>query len=84
MKKVTVEICCGTTCYLLGSSNLLNLENELPPEWRDMVDVKALPCLNLCETQNLGGAPFVRINESEIMAQATLETLKQRVAELLA
>lgn len=83
MKNVTVEVCCGTACYLLGAAKLLNLENEVPPDWKPHLKLRALPCLNLCETENLGGAPFVRLNGSEILARATLEELKLRLAELL-
>ncbi len=84
MKKITVEVCCGTTCYVLGAAKLLNLETELPDGLRDCVELKALPCLDLCIAQNLGGAPFVRINGTEIMAQATLEKLQERLTELIA
>mgnify|MGYP003308350116 CR=1 FL=1 len=28
MKKMQLETCCGTTCYMLGANRLLNIENE--------------------------------------------------------
>ena len=62
------------------------LENELdqiPAEWRDKVEIEARTCLELCEKENLGGAPYVRINDAEIMAQATPEKLLTRIGELL-
>lgn len=83
MKKVTVDICCGTACYLLGSAKLLNLEDQLPEEWKDYVQIKALPCLNLCESSKLGAAPFVRLNQTEIMPEATLEKVLARVEKLV-
>ena len=37
MEKVKVEICCGTACYLLGAANMMDLEDQLPAEWRGRV-----------------------------------------------
>ena len=81
--KVKVEICCGTACYLLGAANMMDLEDQLPAEWRDRVEVEAKTCLELCEKENLGGAPYVRINDTEIMSQASPEKLLARIGELL-
>ena len=83
MEKVKVEICCGTACYLLGAANMMDLEDQLPAEWRGSDEVEARTCLELCEKENLGGAPYVRINDTEIMAQATPEKLTARIGELL-
>ena len=41
MEKVKVEICCGTACYLLGAANMMDLEDQLPAEWRGRVEVEA-------------------------------------------
>ena len=41
MDKVKVEICCGTACYLLGAANLMSIEDEIPAEFRDKVEVEA-------------------------------------------
>ncbi len=82
MDKVKVEICCGTACYLLGAANLMSIEDDLPAELRGRVEVVARTCLELCEKENLGGAPYVRFNGTEIMAQATPEKVLARLAEL--
>ena len=83
MEKVKVEICCGTACYLLGAAKLMDIESELPEQYRERVEIEARPCLELCERENLGGAPYVRINDPEIVAKATLESVLKRVTELL-
>ena len=83
MDKVKVEICCGTACYLLGAANLMSIEDDLPAELRGRVEVEAKTCLELCEKENLGGAPYVRINDTEIMSQASPEKLLARIGELL-
>ena len=83
MNTVKVEICCGTACYLLGATKIMDLESSLPSQYVDRVEIIAHPCLDLCERDNLGGAPYVRINDTEIMANATLESVIKRVTELL-
>ena len=82
MNTIKVEICCGTACYLLGAAKLMNLEEMLPEECRGRVEVEAKTCLDLCERENLGGAPYVRFNGSEIMSQATPEKVVARIREL--
>ena len=61
----------------------MDIESALPEALRGRVEIEARPCLNLCERENLGGAPYVRINETEIVAKATLEGVMKRVTELL-
>ena len=83
MNQVKVEICCGTACYLLGAAKLMNLEAMLPENCRGRVEIDARTCLDLCERENLGGAPYVRFNGQEIMAQATVERVLKRIGELV-
>jgi NADH:ubiquinone oxidoreductase subunit E len=82
MDNIKVEICCGTACYLLGAAKLMNIEDQLPENCRGRVEIEARTCLELCERDNLGGAPYVRFNGSEIMAQATPEKVIKRIVEL--
>ena len=72
-KKIKVEICLGTTCYVLGSFRLSALEEQLPPELKDRVEVVGCACLDVCHDRNYGNAPFVRINEDRIVDNATIE-----------
>ena len=84
MEKVVVEVCCGTACYLLGAAKLMRLDEDLPADCRGRVEVEAKTCLDLCERENLGGAPYVRFNGEEIMSQATPEKVLARIRELVA
>ena len=79
MEKVKVEICCGTSCYLLGASELV----RLPPDVRGGVEITGRPCLELCERENIGRAPYVRFNGSEVMCEADPEKVLARILELL-
>ena len=80
---IKVEICCGTACYLLGAAKMMNIEEQLPDNCRGRVEIEAKTCLELCERDHLGGAPYVRFNGSEIMSQATPEKVIARVRALL-
>ena len=87
MENVKVEICCGTACYLLGAANMMNIEDQLPESWRGRVEVEAKTCLELCERENLGGAPYVRINGTEKKGKLELEYYSrgelERLVEIL-
>ena len=83
MNTIKVEICCGTACYLLVAAKMMNIEDQLSEECRGRVDIEAKTCLELCERDNLGGAPYVRFNGSEIMSQATPEKVLARIRELV-
>lgn len=82
MEKIKLEICCGSACYLLGASKLLKLEEEIPEKWRDQVEIIAIPCMALCESENLGGAPYVKIN-GKILARATVEAVLDELRALI-
>ena len=71
--KIKVEICLGTTCYVLGSFRLSALEEPLPPEFKARVEVVGCACLDVCHDRNYGNAPFVRIDEKRIVDNATIE-----------
>lgn len=60
--KIKVEICCGTTCYLLGAAELSKLENDMPESWREHVEVVLSPCLEACHQYEGESAPFVTVN----------------------
>ncbi len=80
---VSVEVCCGTTCYLLGAQELLKLESSLPDPWKGKVEIIAKPCLEACTNDNFSKAPFVRIN-GEMIGNATVDLIAGKVNAILA
>ena len=82
MKKMQLEICCGTTCYMMGANRLLYIENEVPSELRGKFEVKALPCMGLCNEKELSGAPYVKLN-GEVIENATAEKIYDKMRALL-
>lgn len=80
--KMKLDICCGTACYLLGAGKLMTIERDLPDQWRDKIEIRICPCLNLCMSEDLEGAPFVRL-DGEIISKATPEKIMDRIREKL-
>ena len=83
MDKVTVEICCSTACYMLGAASLMELEANLPEALKGKVEFEAKACLGMCNDDRLGGAPYVRVNGSEVIANATPDAVLARIRTLL-
>ncbi len=83
MKKIKVEICLGTTCYILGASSLQGLESFLPPELADRVEVVGCPCLGGCRSRDYGQAPFVRINGHVLVERADVERVTEAIRKEL-
>lgn len=73
MAKVNVKVCLGTTCFVMGSSNLQELLDLVPKKYGDDVDVSGSPCLGLCSIDwEFSKAPYVKVN-NEVIKEATVE-----------
>ena len=66
---LTVEICMGTSCHLMGTQDLMNVLDALPEEQRLQIEIKGVTCFKKC-----GKGPNVRIN-GELLESATPERL---------
>lgn len=82
MKKILVEICVGTSCYVMGASELMMVQEQLTPEQKARIDFKGTTCLDTCMNPACGRAPFVRIN-GEIIQEVTVPTLVAKIEEAL-
>jgi NADH:ubiquinone oxidoreductase subunit E len=82
LKKITVSICTGTTCHLMGGAHLLTFEEMLDPCTADFVEIKGAHCLGLCNEESAGKPPFVKVNE-QVISDATLNKVLDKVHEEL-
>ncbi|MFP4163742.1 MAG: NAD(P)H-dependent oxidoreductase subunit E [Chitinispirillaceae bacterium] len=82
MDKITIRICLGTTCHLMGSSYLQTLEQDMPENLREKIRIEWSRCLGYCKDENYGSAPFV-IVEGELVEKATAHDIIRKVEELL-
>lgn len=80
MKKVTVSICTGTTCYLMGGAHLLTFDEMLDPCTANFVEIKGSHCLGLCDSEANGKPPFVKVND-HVISDATLNKVLDKVRE---
>lgn len=82
-RRMTVEICSGTTCFILGGADLLLLEDELDGLWKEsrlqgqaiseLIEIKASVCMEYCKEGSLK-PPFVRV-DGELHGHMRLEML---------
>ncbi len=70
--KISLELCFGTTCFVMGASKLQEIESYIPPQYKNKVEVKANTCLDLCKNATYMKAPFVKV-DGEIISEATVE-----------
>lgn len=69
MNNIVIEICVGTSCYLLGAQDLIRAVEELPCEQRSHIELRGVTCLKTC-----GKGPNVRI-DGVVVAGMTPERL---------
>ena len=73
MDKIEVKVCLGTTCFVMGASNLQNLTEIIPQKFGSNVSITSSPCLGVCATNwAYSKAPYVKVN-NEIVQEATVE-----------
>ena len=73
MAKVNVKVCLGTTCFVMGSSNLQELIELVPKKYGDDVEITGANCLGLCSIDwEFSKAPYVKVN-NEVIKEATVE-----------
>lgn len=79
MEKINVKVCLGTTCFVMGSSNLQELIETVPEKYGDKVEVSGVPCLGLCSIDwEYSRAPYVKVND-EVIYEATVEKVLSAV-----
>ncbi len=81
-KKITLELCFGTTCFVMGASKLQDIESFIPPQYRKRVEVKAQTCLDLCKDATYMKAPFVKL-DGEVISEATVEKVIKAIESKL-
>ena len=82
-KKISVKVCLGTTCFVMGSANLQELIDVVPKKYGDKVDVAGVPCLGLCSIDwEFSKAPYVKVDDI-IIKEATVEKVLSAIEEKL-
>ncbi len=82
MKKIEVKICTGTLCYVMGGAELQLLEEYLPEELADRVEISGTPCLVCCNRPDGKKAPFVWV-DGQVLSQATVPAVIAAIRDVL-
>lgn len=75
MGKISVKVCLGTTCFVMGSANLQELVEIIPQKFGNSVEVTGVPCLGYCAADwEFSHAPYVKVDD-ELVKDATVEKI---------
>lgn len=77
MRKVTIEICMGSACYLLGAQELIETIESLPQEVQDRIDLCGSTCLKAC-----GQGPNITV-DGILIHNVTPDLLRRIIEEKL-
>ena len=81
--KILLELCFGTTCFVMGSANLQELIETVPAKYGDKVEVMGVPCLGLCSIDwEFSKAPYVKVDE-DVIKEATVEKVLKAIDDKL-
>lgn len=72
MDKIAVKFCAGTTCYVMGGSELTDLQKAIPPAWKEKVSISGDVCLDLCRRASKLKPPFVLVGD-QVVDQASVD-----------
>lgn len=78
MEKITVKLCAGTMCYVMGGAQLMEISDLLSEEEKQYVDIICSPCLQKCNGQ--GTTPYIKLNGKTI-AGTSKDTLLRIIKE---
>ena len=83
MEKISVKVCLGTTCFVMGGANLQELVEIIPRKYGDKVDVTGSSCLGMCSIQwNYSKAPYVKVDD-DVIEEATVEKVLELIDKKL-
>jgi len=81
-QKIKVVVCSGTACYVMGSSEILLLEEHLSAEQKELVEIEGTNCLGFCKDARNGKAPYVTV-DGILLSSATVPAVIEKIQELL-
>lgn len=83
MEKIKIDLCFGTTCFVMGSTQLQELFDIIPEKYGDTIEVSRHSCLSLCSANlDYTRSPYVKIN-GQIIYEATPEKIIDAIEERL-
>lgn len=77
MEKVVVKICTGTLCYVMGGSELQLLGENLPEQLQSRVEIMGATCLDFCNQEGQGKAPFVLVGDNLVTGATIARVIEE-------
>ncbi len=84
MEKIKVKICCGTSCFVMGASQIQILEIDPPADIKDKIEIEESRCMEHCHTNvsKYNRGPFVEVN-GEVIEEANFEKVVNKIREII-
>lgn len=82
MKKIKVEVCMGTACFVMGSGNLFRFIESLSEAGDGRVSLEPSLCCDLCRDWANSKPPIVRVGES-VVHSADEERVQRAIEKAL-
>lgn len=82
MEPICITVCAGTACAVMGGSDLLLLEEDLPERFRGRVRIRGARCLEVCHAGRCEEAPYALI-DGRPLARATRARLLEHLDRLI-
>lgn len=81
-RQIRITVCCGTTCHLMGSSEILIYKDEIEAKYNHQVVIYGSPCLGNCKEYAAANAPYVLIGE-HLICQANKDKIIEYLNKIL-
>ena len=83
-RKIHLQVCSGTTCFVMGGSDLLTIFEHLSLEERERVTLAAVPCFEHCKSWEQSRPPFVTIDGKlydHMNLEKTVHVIREKIAQ---
>ncbi|MEG2318343.1 MAG: hypothetical protein RSF94_05215 [Rikenellaceae bacterium] len=79
-----VKICTCTLCYVMGGSELQSIDEHIPEELLDKIEIRGVAGFPECSNIDENGprAPFVMVGK-RLISEATIENVVEAIKEAL-
>lgn len=82
MEKIKIQICAGTTCYVMGAGEILEQRNKITERFPDRCKIEAVNCMDLCKQGKYGQAPFAKVGDT-VIPEANVNKIIEQVRKQL-
>ena len=84
MDKILVKVCMGTGCFIKNSAIVQQLNDIIPKNYKDSVEMEPIQCLGLCSIKwEDSKAPYVKVDD-DVIEEATVKKVLQCIDKKLA